>query len=383
MDLFEPKPDAAAQGVACCDVVNRGAGLRQRQDLLQHARQPHRRGRRQDRQGDLAHQARRHQPRRDHDHGAAGGEGQGAGRQQRRRDRRARLAHRARREHRQDRLARLLDRARRGRADRRRFQAVLRLDEGQGPRRQDLAGRPLADRRRHGLGLDLVRPGAQPDLLRHRQSRALERQPAARRQSLDHDDLRPRSRHRRGEMGLPDSTRTTCGTTTRSTRTCCSTSTIDGKPRKVLVHPAATATCTSSTAPPARCCRPTPTTRSTRTRASISRPAGSSRTRRRQPIVGKTDREHLPGRARRQGLAADRLVAAHQAPLRAASAPLHELQGIGGRLHRRHALRRAPRSTCMPGPGGYRGEFMAWDPVAAQEGLGDQGEASGLERQRW
>ena len=49
--------------------------------------------------------------RRDHDHGAAGGEGQGAGRQQRRRDGRARLADRAGRGRRQDRLARLFARA--------------------------------------------------------------------------------------------------------------------------------------------------------------------------------------------------------------------------------------------------------------------------------
>ena len=43
---YEPKPLAAAQGVACCDVVNRGAVVRRRQDLLQHARQSHRRRRR-------------------------------------------------------------------------------------------------------------------------------------------------------------------------------------------------------------------------------------------------------------------------------------------------------------------------------------------------
>ena len=64
--------------------------------------------------------------RRDDDDGAAGRQGQGAGRQQRRRVRRAGLADRARREHRQDRLARLQHRPRQGRADRRRLQAVLR-----------------------------------------------------------------------------------------------------------------------------------------------------------------------------------------------------------------------------------------------------------------
>ena len=33
---YEPKPEAAAQGVACCDVVNRGAVYGQWQDFLQH-----------------------------------------------------------------------------------------------------------------------------------------------------------------------------------------------------------------------------------------------------------------------------------------------------------------------------------------------------------
>jgi hypothetical protein len=81
-------------------------GLQQRQAVLQHARQPHGGGRRQDRQRGLAHQARRYQHRLDDDDGAARREGQGAGRQQRRRDGGARLAHRARRKHRRDRLAR-------------------------------------------------------------------------------------------------------------------------------------------------------------------------------------------------------------------------------------------------------------------------------------
>ena len=44
------------------------------------------------------------------------------------------------------------------------------------------------------------------------------------------------------------------------------------------------------------------------------------------------------------------------------------MKTVGGRLHRRHALSSAPPSTCMPGPGdGYRGEFMAWDPVARKK----------------
>ena len=34
------------------------------------------------------------------------------------------------------------------------------------------------------------------------------------------------------------------------------------------------------------------------------------------------------------------------------------------------------------GPGGNRGVFTAWDPVAAKAGVGDQGELSGVERHR-
>jgi glucose dehydrogenase len=43
---FEPKPDAGAQGVACCDVVNRGAAYAQRPRLHEHARRADDRGRR-------------------------------------------------------------------------------------------------------------------------------------------------------------------------------------------------------------------------------------------------------------------------------------------------------------------------------------------------
>ena len=34
----------------------------------------------------------------------------------------------------------------------------------------------------------------------------------------------------------------------------------------------------------------------------------------------------------------------------------------------------------MPGPGGHRGEFTAWDPVSGKKVVGDQGELPGLER---
>ncbi len=41
---YQPHPSASAQGVACCDVVNRGAAYYERHDLLQHAGSADRRG---------------------------------------------------------------------------------------------------------------------------------------------------------------------------------------------------------------------------------------------------------------------------------------------------------------------------------------------------
>ena len=178
-------------------VLRRGQSRRRlcrRQNLLQHPRRPNRGARRRYRPGIVAHEARRHHARRDDDDGAAGRQRQGAGRQQRRRVGRAGLADRARREQRQDRLARLQHRPRQGRADRRRVQAVLRPGPGQGSRGPDLAARGLEDRRRHRVGLDHLRPGAEPDLLRHRQSRPLEPRPAPGRQQMDRRRSSPATR---------------------------------------------------------------------------------------------------------------------------------------------------------------------------------------------
>ena len=71
--------------------------------------------------------------------------------------------------------------------------------QGQGPRRLDLAGRRVEARRRHDLGLVLLRPGAQPPLLQHRQPGHLEPRPAARRQQVVDDDLRPQPGHGKAE----------------------------------------------------------------------------------------------------------------------------------------------------------------------------------------
>ena len=67
-----------------------------------------------------------------------------------------------------------------------------------------LARRPVEDRRRHHLGLVLLRSRAEPRLLRLRQSLDLEPGAAPRRQQVVDDDLGPRPRHRQGQVGLPD-----------------------------------------------------------------------------------------------------------------------------------------------------------------------------------
>ena len=70
---FAPKPLPASQGVACCDVVNRGGTVDHGKYIFNTLDGQIDRARRQDRQARLAHAAGQYQHRRDHHHGAAGG----------------------------------------------------------------------------------------------------------------------------------------------------------------------------------------------------------------------------------------------------------------------------------------------------------------------
>jgi hypothetical protein len=179
-------------------------GVRRRARLLQHARQPGDRRRRGHRARGVARDGRRDRARRDDDHGAARREGEGDRREQRRGVRRARLADRARRGDGADRLARVRHGPGPRRPDRPRVPPLLREGPGDGPRRLLVAPRRLAARRRDGVGVDLVRPGARPDLLRHRERRPVEPGAAPRGQQVGGDALRPRPRRRAGAVGLPD-----------------------------------------------------------------------------------------------------------------------------------------------------------------------------------
>ena len=155
-------------------------------------------------------------------------------------------------------------------------------------------------RRRHGLGLDLLRSRARPDLLRHGQSRPWNSN------QRPGDNLWTTTIFARDpETGRPDgptrSRRTTSGTMTRSTRVCCSTSD-RGRPARssfisrrdgyMYVIDRATGEVLSAD----------PSTRSTRPRdRPQDRPDDPQR---RQGRRARERRERLPGRARCQGLAA-------------------------------------------------------------------------------
>src|ERR1019366_8873037 len=71
-----------------------------------------------------------------------------------------------------------------------------------GFRDQHLERRSVEDRRRTDMGLDFLRPGIEPHLLRFGQSVDLEPEAAAGRQSLVADSLGARCRYWRRQMGV-------------------------------------------------------------------------------------------------------------------------------------------------------------------------------------
>ena len=82
------------------------------------------------------------------------------------------------------------------------FKPFYDAHERQGSRCQHVAAGRLGDRRGNDVGLVLLRSGPQPALLWNVQSGPLELEPTPRRQPLDHDLVRPRSRQRLGSLGL-------------------------------------------------------------------------------------------------------------------------------------------------------------------------------------
>ena len=83
----------------------------------------------------------------------------------------------------------------------RHLQAALR--QGHGARADELAEGCLEDRRRAGVGLDVLRPRARSPLLRHRQPLAVQRRAAPRRQQVDLQRARAAAVGRLAGVGLP------------------------------------------------------------------------------------------------------------------------------------------------------------------------------------
>ncbi len=184
-----------------------------RQSVLRRQRRDAGRPRCAHRRPGVGDQGGREQGRLLHDAGAAGRRRQGDGRRLGRRARRARLRGRVRRRDRQADLAHL-HRAGAGRA-----------------RQRDLAqGRPVEERRCAGLGHRQLRPGHQPDVLGHRQRRAVDGRPAAGRQPLHRVDRGARRHHRAASRATSNTTPTTRGTGTRCRRRSWSTSSATAAP---------------------------------------------------------------------------------------------------------------------------------------------------------
>ena len=218
------------------------------------------------------------------------------------------------------------------------------------------------------------------DLLRHRQSRAVECDPAAGRQSVDDLDLRARSGQRRGEMGLPLNPHDMFDHDEINESILLD---LDHRrqDRKVMVHIGRDGYMWVID-------RATGEALSVEPYDTVNAYKGFDYKRGRlDPQSGQAaDAEqdgarHLPDRARRQGLAALRLVAAHQADLCAAPASVHGLEVaevgyiagtpfVGATVD---MYRRAGRlSRRVHGLGSGRQE----------EGLGDPRELPGMERHR-
>ena len=295
-------------------------------------------------------------------------EGQGAGRQQRRRVRRARLADRARRR-------------------RRARSPGARITPGPdkdvligpnfkpfyaGPRGKDLGVKTLAGRRSGRSAAAPCGAGSpttptRPDLLRHRESRALERRPAARRQQMDlHASSRAaRTPARRSGpiRSVPHDDHDYDGVNENILLDL----NINGQLRKVLAHPdrngdmyiidRATGEVISAEA--------VRVSEHDRRRRSEDRPHQSHRGEEAPDSRPYADICPAPPGAK------DWQPSAFSPKTGLLYIPHNNLcygdAGRAGELHRGHAVCRRERQDVRRARAAHRGEFSAWDPVNAKE----------------
>ena len=247
------------------------------------------------------------------------------------------------------------------------FKPFYAQDQRQGPRRHDLAAGRVEDRRRHGVGLDLLRPGARP---RSTTAPAIpgpwnpEQRPGDNKWTSgifarDADTGEAR-------LVLPVQPARPATTTTASTRTSCSTCRSTGSTRKVL-RPSGAQRLRLRDRPRDRrgavgrrrsCTSPRRTGVDLKTGAPDLRPDEEA------AASGKVVRDICPASpgakdwqpsaySPRTGL----LYIPHQNLC-------HGRRGHRGELHRRHAVRRRRTCRCTPGPAAIAASSRAWDPVA-------------------
>ena len=205
----------------------------------------------------------------------------------------------------------------------------------------------MEDRRRRHLGLVFLRPAAQPDLLRLRQSLHLEPEAAAGRQQVVDDDLRPRSRYRHGEVGLSDDAARRVGLRRRQR----------DDPGRSEDRRARCASCWCISTATASATRSTATTGELlvaekydpavnwatkvdmdKNSQNYGRPLVVAQVLDRAQRRGHQHQGHLPRRAGHQGRAAGGLLAGYRPVLRADQPRLHGLRAVPGLLHGGPAL---------------------------------------------
>ena len=346
---FNPKPAAAAQGVACCDTVNRGAVYSERQDHLQHARQPHDRARRGYRQAALEYDSRRHQSRRNDHDVADRRQGQSACRQQRRRVRGSGLGYGAETNRRLDGVARVPHRARQGRTHRAEFQALLSGSSRQGSRRHVVAAGSMEDRRRHGVGMDLVRPSL--DLIYYGTANPgpwnAELRPGDNKWACTVFARRPETgeaiwayQYNPHDLFDHDSINEHLVLDLQ----------INGQMRKVLVHPERNGNMYVIDRQTGEVLSAEPFAYTNTSDGVDLRTGRLKPVEAKEPKAGKVIRNICPAGARRKGLAADRVLAENRSRLHPAPESLSGHGRHRGQLHRRERRTSARTSRCTPAP---------------------------------
>ena len=319
---FRPTPTLAAQGVACCDVVNRGAAYWEGR-IYFNTLDAHTVAVDAETGEEVWNtRAGRYQSGREHDHGAAGGEGEGAGGKQRWRVRRARLAHGPRRANRQDRLARVHHRARTatcssGPASSR---SIRRIADPTWASRAGRATRGSAAAAAPGGGSATTRSSTSSTMGRRTRGRGMPR--CGRATTSGPPGSSPATRTRAKRYGPTSGARTIYTTTTASTSSSCSTSRFGARPRKTLVRPDRNGYIYVLDRETGEVLSADPFAYITTTKGVDLKSGRPIENPEKAPVTGKVVREICPAAPGAQGLAAELVVAAHGTALHAAPEPV-------------------------------------------------------------